>query len=43
VTITPDADGSLLRLIHTGLEHPSLASHDHGWDGYLAQLTALIS
>jgi uncharacterized protein YndB with AHSA1/START domain len=41
VTITPDADGTLLRLIHTGLEHPSLDSHDRGWAGYLKQLTAV--
>jgi uncharacterized protein YndB with AHSA1/START domain len=42
VTLTPHADGTLLRLIHTGLEHPSLNSHDQGWAGYLEQLTEAL-
>ncbi len=43
VTLAPDGDGTLLRLTHTGLEHPALDSHDRGWSGYLGQLTAAIS
>jgi uncharacterized protein YndB with AHSA1/START domain len=38
VTFTPVPDGTLLRLVHTGLPHPALDGHDAGWSGYLAQL-----
>ncbi|MEO8687641.1 MAG: SRPBCC domain-containing protein [Solirubrobacteraceae bacterium] len=38
VTLTPVPEGTLLRLVHTGLPHPALAGHDTGWTGYLAQL-----
>lgn len=38
VTLTPVPEGTLLRLVHTGLPHPALAGHDAGWSGYLAQL-----
>jgi hypothetical protein len=37
-TLTPDADATVVRLVHTGLPHPALAPHDEGWTGYLAQL-----
>lgn len=43
VTLTPAAGGTLLRLIHTGLEHPALGSHDRGWVGYLEQLAANVN
>ncbi|MGH3860834.1 SRPBCC family protein [Actinokineospora sp.] len=39
VTLTPDDTGTLLRLVHTGLPHPSLASHDRGWTTYLHNLS----
>jgi uncharacterized protein YndB with AHSA1/START domain len=39
VTLEPVETGTRLRLIHTGLPHPSLAAHDQGWQGHLAQLT----
>jgi uncharacterized protein YndB with AHSA1/START domain len=38
VTLTPVPEGTLLRLVHTGLPHPALQGHDTGWNGYLAQL-----
>jgi uncharacterized protein YndB with AHSA1/START domain len=38
VSLTPVPEGTLLRLVHTGLPHPALAGHDTGWSGYLAQL-----
>jgi hypothetical protein len=27
-----------VRLVHTGLEHPELGSHDTGWSAHLQQL-----
>jgi len=42
VTLPPAADGTHLRLVHTGLPHPALTNHDEGWLGYLAQLAAVI-
>jgi uncharacterized protein YndB with AHSA1/START domain len=39
VTLERIAAGTRLRLVHTGLPHPSLAGHDKGWHGYLSQLT----
>jgi uncharacterized protein YndB with AHSA1/START domain len=38
VTLTPVPEGTLLRLVHSGLPHPALTGHDTGWHGYLAQL-----
>jgi uncharacterized protein YndB with AHSA1/START domain len=38
IRLTPVPDGTLLRLVHTGLPHPALQGHDTGWNGYLAQL-----
>jgi uncharacterized protein YndB with AHSA1/START domain len=38
IDLSPDGDGTRLRLVHTGLPHPMLAPHDQGWAGYLAQL-----
>lgn len=38
VTLTPVPEGTLLRLVHTGLPHPALPGHDTGWSGYLEQL-----
>jgi len=39
VTLTADQDGTRVRLVHTGLPHPAVASHRQGWAGYLAQLS----
>jgi uncharacterized protein YndB with AHSA1/START domain len=38
VSLTPVPEGTLLRLVHTGLPHPALTGHNTGWSGYLAQL-----
>jgi uncharacterized protein YndB with AHSA1/START domain len=38
ITLRPDGSGTSLTLVHTGLPHPALAPHDHGWAGYLRQL-----
>jgi uncharacterized protein YndB with AHSA1/START domain len=43
VTLTSVPEGTLLRLVHTGLPHPALSAHDQGWAGYLAQLAAAAS
>jgi uncharacterized protein YndB with AHSA1/START domain len=43
VTLTSVPEGTLLRLVHTGLPHPALSGHDQGWAGYLAQLAAAAS
>jgi uncharacterized protein YndB with AHSA1/START domain len=40
ITLTPDRDGTLLHLTHTGLPHPALHDHHRGWTGYLTQLAA---
>jgi hypothetical protein len=42
VTLTPTPGGTHLRLVHTGLPHPTLGAHDEGWRGYLADLAAAI-
>ena len=38
ITLTADHRGTRVRLVHTGLPHPAIAPHHHGWAGYLAQL-----
>jgi uncharacterized protein YndB with AHSA1/START domain len=39
VRLTPDGDGTLLRLTHTGLPDAAAAgSHAHGWEHYLERL-----
>ncbi|MDN5857883.1 MAG: SRPBCC domain-containing protein [Pseudonocardia sp.] len=43
VTLTPDAEATLLRLVHTGLPHPALAPHGKGWAGYLNTLAGCVS
>ena len=39
VTFTPDGDGTLVRLVHTGLPTPeSVEAHGQGWDEYMPRL-----
>ena len=39
ITLTPDGDGTLVRLVHTGLPTPeSVEAHGHGWDQYMPRL-----
>jgi uncharacterized protein YndB with AHSA1/START domain len=39
VTLTPDGDGTLVRLVHSRLSTPESAeAHGHGWDQYMPRL-----
>jgi uncharacterized protein YndB with AHSA1/START domain len=39
VTFTPQGDGTLVRLVHSGLPTPESAdAHAHGWDQYIPRL-----
>jgi uncharacterized protein YndB with AHSA1/START domain len=38
VTLTPDGDGTLVRLVHSGLSEESAEAHAHGWDQYMPRL-----
>jgi uncharacterized protein YndB with AHSA1/START domain len=39
ITLTPDADGTRVRLVHRGLQTPEQrAQHAHGWEHYLDRL-----
>jgi len=38
VTLTPDGDGTLLRLVHRDLPEPSRPQHDKGWEHFLDRL-----
>jgi hypothetical protein len=39
VTFTPDGDGTVVRLVHTGLpSRESAEAHGHGWDDYMPRL-----
>jgi uncharacterized protein YndB with AHSA1/START domain len=39
ITLVPDGDGTLLRLVHTGLPFPALDPHRDGWTHFLDRLT----
>jgi uncharacterized protein YndB with AHSA1/START domain len=39
ITLEPDADGTLLRLVHHDLPPDARASHAEGWNHYLDRLT----
>ncbi|HEX9695141.1 MAG TPA: SRPBCC family protein [Actinomycetota bacterium] len=43
VTLTPDGDGTMLRLIHSGLPVPALAAHGEGWDKFLPRLATVAA
>lgn len=38
ITLTPDGDGTLLRLVHRGIPGPNRDSSAAGWDHYLERL-----
>ena len=40
VTLTDVPEGTLVRLVHTGLPHPRLGPHDAGWARYLPVLAS---
>jgi len=41
VTLTPDGDGTLVRLVHSGLpSDEERKNHASGWDHYLSRLVA---
>ncbi|HUZ20960.1 MAG TPA: SRPBCC domain-containing protein [Acidimicrobiales bacterium] len=43
VTLTPDGDATIVRLVHRDLPGPTVAPHDEGWAHYLARLAAVAS
>jgi uncharacterized protein YndB with AHSA1/START domain len=44
VTFTPDGDGTLVRLVHTGLPSPESAeAHGRGWDQYMPRLAIAVA
>lgn len=44
VTLRPDGDSTLVRLVHTGLpDAPSMTLHEQGWALYLDRLTISAS
>jgi uncharacterized protein YndB with AHSA1/START domain len=43
VTLTPDGDGTLLRLRHYGLAADAVAGHAQGWDQFLPGLAEVAS
>lgn len=40
VTLVPDGDGTILRLVHRDLPPEACDAHTHGWEHYLGRLTA---
>ena len=38
VTLEPDGDATILRLVHRDLPEPAVQDHAHGWDLYLGRL-----
>ncbi len=38
ITLTPDGDGTLLRLVHRGLSEDEARSHGEGWNVFLPRL-----
>ncbi|MFI5265957.1 MAG: SRPBCC family protein [Chloroflexota bacterium] len=40
VTFTPDGDGTIVRLVHSGLPAETSRGHSEGWDHYLERLAS---
>lgn len=43
ITLTPDGEGTLLRLTHRGLPDDAIADHLAGWHHYLARLETVLA
>jgi uncharacterized protein YndB with AHSA1/START domain len=43
VTLTPDRDGTILRLRHSGLVEAAVAGHAEGWDQFLPGLATIAA
>jgi uncharacterized protein YndB with AHSA1/START domain len=43
ITLTPDGDGTIVRLVHTGLPAESIEAHSHGWDLYMPRLAIVAA
>jgi uncharacterized protein YndB with AHSA1/START domain len=43
VTLTPQGDGTLVRLVHGDLPEDSRGSHGHGWEHYMQRLGVAAS
>jgi uncharacterized protein YndB with AHSA1/START domain len=43
VTLTPEGDGTLVRLVHRDLPDPTVPSHDEGWTYKLGRLAILAA
>jgi uncharacterized protein YndB with AHSA1/START domain len=43
ITLTPDGDGTLLRLVHGDLPPEARGAHAEGWDAMLPRLDAAIT
>ena len=41
ISLTPDGDGTIVRLRHTGLPDDARKDHRGGWEMYLGRLTAV--
>jgi uncharacterized protein YndB with AHSA1/START domain len=39
ITLTPDGDGTRVRLVHSGLPDDAIADHNKGWSQFLASLS----
>ena len=42
VTLVPDGDGTVVRLVHTGLPESAVAKHAEGWDFFLPKLVEAV-
>lgn len=38
ITLHPEGDKTLVRLVHRGLPDEAVADHEHGWEHYLSRL-----
>jgi uncharacterized protein YndB with AHSA1/START domain len=43
VTLTPESDGTLLRLVDCGLSAEAVAAHEHGWEHFVVRLATAAS